>query len=92
MTAKLSAPASLTVAVLGLGEAGGEIARGLAAAGGRGRGFDPVKAAPPGVEAATGDADACRGADLVLSLTTAAEAEGALRAAVGLLDELRTAS
>ena len=80
MTAKLSAPASLTVAVLGLGEAGGEIARGLAAAGVRVRGFDPVKAAPPGVEAATGDADACRGADLVLSLTTAAEAEGALRA------------
>ena len=83
MTAAVpSAPAPLTVAVLGLGEAGGEIARDLAAAGVRVRGFDPAGPAPPGVEAATGDADACRGADLVLSLTTAAEAEGALQQAL----------
>lgn len=75
-------PPSLTVAVLGLGEAGGEIAQDLAAAGVRVRGFDPAKPAPPGVEAATGDADACQGADLVLSLTTAAEAEDALRQAL----------
>ena len=72
----------LTVAVLGLGEAGGEIARDLATAGVRVRGFDPVKPAPPGVVAAAGDAAACHGADLVLSLTTAAEAEGALREAL----------
>ncbi len=72
----------LTVAVLGLGEAGGEISRDLAVAGVRVRGFDPVKPAPPRVEPATSDADACRGADLVLSLTTAAEAEQALRQAL----------
>lgn len=75
-------PPPWTVAVLGLGEAGGEIARGLAAAGARVRGFDPVRRAPKGVEVAAGDADACRGADLVLSLTTAAEAEQALSQAL----------
>ena len=66
------------VAVLGLGEAGGRIAADLAAAGARVRGFDPAVPAPPGIEPGTDDADACRGADLVLSLTTAAEAEHAL--------------
>jgi 3-hydroxyisobutyrate dehydrogenase-like beta-hydroxyacid dehydrogenase len=72
------APGALTVAVLGLGEAGGAIARDLAAAGVRVRGYDPVAPAPPGVIAAGSDADACQGAGLVLSLTTAAEAEKAL--------------
>jgi 3-hydroxyisobutyrate dehydrogenase-like beta-hydroxyacid dehydrogenase len=76
------APPSLTVAVLGLGEAGGDIARDLIAAGVTVRGFDPVRPSPPGAEAAASDADACRGANLVLSLTTAAEAEGALRQAL----------
>jgi 3-hydroxyisobutyrate dehydrogenase-like beta-hydroxyacid dehydrogenase len=73
---------SVTVAVLGLGEAGGRIAADLAAAGARVRGFDPAVPAPAGVEPAGDDADACRGADLVLSLTTAAEAERALRQAL----------
>ncbi len=68
--------------MLGLGEAGREIALGLAAAGARVRGFDPVVPAPAGVGAAADDADACRGADLVLSLTTAGEAETALRQAL----------
>jgi 3-hydroxyisobutyrate dehydrogenase-like beta-hydroxyacid dehydrogenase len=68
-----------TVAVLGLGEAGADMASGLASAGARVRGYDPVAPVPPGVAEATGDADACAGADLVLSLTTAAEAESALR-------------
>ena len=76
------APAALTVAVLGLGEAGGTIARDLAAAGMRVRGYDPAVPAPPGVTAATSDADACHGADLVLSLTTAGEAEKALEQAL----------
>ena len=71
-------PAGLTVAVLGLGEAGTEIALGLAGAGVAVRGFDPAVPAPAGVEAAASEADACRGADLVLSLTTAADAEDAL--------------
>ena len=69
---------AVTVAVLGLGEAGGRIAADLAAAGARVRGFDPAVPAPPGVEPAADDADACRGAALVLSLTTAAESEQAL--------------
>jgi 3-hydroxyisobutyrate dehydrogenase-like beta-hydroxyacid dehydrogenase len=38
--------------------------------------------APPGVELAASDADACRGADLVLSLTTAGQSEDALRQAL----------
>jgi len=38
--------------------------------------------APPGVEPAASDADACRGADLVLSLTTAGQSEDALRQAL----------
>jgi 3-hydroxyisobutyrate dehydrogenase-like beta-hydroxyacid dehydrogenase len=75
-------PAGLTVAVLGLGEAGSEIAQGLAMAGATVRGFDPAVRPPAGVEAAAGDADACRDADLVLSLTTAGEAETALRQAL----------
>ena len=64
--------------MLGLGEAGGQIALGLAAAGVQVRGYDPAVPAPPGVTAAASDADACQGADLVLSLTTAGEAEKAL--------------
>ncbi len=67
------------IAVLGLGEAGSLIAAGLAEAGLRVRGYDPVAPLPAGVEPAGGDADACRGADLVLSLTTAAAADDALR-------------
>jgi 3-hydroxyisobutyrate dehydrogenase-like beta-hydroxyacid dehydrogenase len=68
-----------TVAVLGFGEAGGAFAAGLVSAGARVRGYDPVAPAPPGVTVAASDADACQGADLVLSLTTAAQADDALR-------------
>ncbi len=81
MSAGRASPA-LTVAVLGLGEAGGTIARDLVAAGARVRGYDPAVPAPPGVTTAASDADACQGADLVLSLTTAAEAEKALEQAL----------
>jgi 3-hydroxyisobutyrate dehydrogenase-like beta-hydroxyacid dehydrogenase len=70
---------TLTVAVLGLGEAGGRISRDLAAAGAVVRGFDPRVPAPDGVHEATGDGDACRGADLVLSLNSAHDAVDALR-------------
>jgi 3-hydroxyisobutyrate dehydrogenase-like beta-hydroxyacid dehydrogenase len=75
-------PPPAMVAVLGLGEAGGRIAADLVAAGARVRGFDPAVPAPPGVELADGDADACRGAALVISLTTAAGSEDALRQAL----------
>ena len=78
-------PPPVTVAVLGLGEAGSRIARDLAAAGARVRGFDPAAAAPPGIEPAADDAGACRGAALVISLTTAGESEGALRQALPAL-------
>ena len=75
-------PARPVIAVLGLGEAGGHIAADLAAAGARVRGFDPAVPAPPGVQPAASDADACRGAGLVLSLTTAGQSEDALRQAL----------
>ena len=72
----------LVVAVLGLGEAGSEIAADLCAAGAVVRGFDPLVPAGPGVVGCADDADACRGADVILSLTTAHEAIGALRASL----------
>lgn len=89
------------VAVLGLGEAGSQIAADLVAAGAAVRGFDPRVAAGaevPGVVECSGDADACRGASLVLSLTCAHEAEDALAAALAGIDpvaiyaDLNTAS
>jgi 3-hydroxyisobutyrate dehydrogenase-like beta-hydroxyacid dehydrogenase len=70
------------VAVLGLGEAGSAISRDVAAAGVTVRGYDPVAEVPDGIVATGSDADACAGADLVLSLTTAEEAEAALRASL----------
>ena len=74
------------VAVLGLGEAGSEIAAGLSAAGAVVRGFDPrVRAGASAVECA-GDADACQGAAVVLALTCAHEAEAALTAALPGVD------
>jgi 3-hydroxyisobutyrate dehydrogenase-like beta-hydroxyacid dehydrogenase len=66
------------VAVLGLGEAGSAISRDLLADGVAVRGYDPVAPGPSGVVSTTSDADACDGADLVLSLTTAHESEAAL--------------
>ena len=72
-----------TVGMLGLGEAGGTIAADLRAAGVVVRGYDPLPETRP--DAAT-PAEAAGGADVVLSLTTAAEA---LAAARSVLDELR---
>ena len=75
-------PPVRVVAVLGLGEAGGIISRDLLTAGVTVRGYDPAVAAPDGIVPAGSDAEACAGADLVLSLTTAHEAEAALRASL----------
>jgi 3-hydroxyisobutyrate dehydrogenase-like beta-hydroxyacid dehydrogenase len=84
----MTGPVIGVVAVLGLGEAGAAISHDLLATGVTVRGYDPRVAAPEGVVAACGDADACEGADLVLSLTTAHEAEAAFRdAARGLRPE-----
>jgi 3-hydroxyisobutyrate dehydrogenase-like beta-hydroxyacid dehydrogenase len=70
------------VAVLGLGEAGGAIAADLSAAGPLVRGFDPLGLTVPGVASCRDDADAAAGAAVVVSLTCAHEAEGALAAAL----------
>jgi 3-hydroxyisobutyrate dehydrogenase-like beta-hydroxyacid dehydrogenase len=78
----MSSRQPLVVAVLGLGEAGSQIAAGLWHAGAVVRGFDPRVPATGGVTPCTGDADACRGAAVVVSLTCAHEAEGALTAAL----------
>ena len=86
------------VAVLGLGEAGTAISTDLLASGATMRGFDPVTAGPDGVVKTGGDAEACAGADLVISLTTAHEAVAAFRAAApgvpptALYADLNTAS
>ena len=72
--------APLCVAVLGLGEAGGAISQDLAAAGVRVRAYDPLPRPAEGLIACTDEADAARGADLVLSVNSAKAAEDALRA------------
>jgi 3-hydroxyisobutyrate dehydrogenase-like beta-hydroxyacid dehydrogenase len=86
------------VAVLGLGEAGSTISRDLVSAGMAVRGYDPVATAPDGVVVTGSEAEACAGAGLVISLTTAHESEAALRAALpgvgpdALYADLNTAS
>jgi 3-hydroxyisobutyrate dehydrogenase-like beta-hydroxyacid dehydrogenase len=71
---KLRAVAPLTVAVLGLGEAGGAIAGDLAGAGASVRGFDPAATAPQGVTAAADAGGAVAGSAVVLSVNAAAVA------------------
>jgi 3-hydroxyisobutyrate dehydrogenase-like beta-hydroxyacid dehydrogenase len=76
---------TVRIAVLGLGEAGGEIARDLVAAGADVRGYDPLVDVPAGVAARSGDADAVRDADLVLSVNSAHDAVPALAASLPAL-------
>jgi 3-hydroxyisobutyrate dehydrogenase-like beta-hydroxyacid dehydrogenase len=71
--------------LLGLGEAGGTIARDLVAAGADVRGFDPVVAPPSGVAGRISDADAVRDADLVLSVNSSHDALPALEASLEAL-------
>jgi 3-hydroxyisobutyrate dehydrogenase-like beta-hydroxyacid dehydrogenase len=78
-----------TVAVLGLGEAGMAITLGLVGAGATVRAYDPAVAAPPGTLACRDEADAAAGADVVLSVNSAAAALDALR--VGLAATATTA-
>lgn len=77
-----SAPAA-TIAVLGLGEAGREIARNLADAGATIRAYDPRVAAPEGMVACDSEADAAAGADVVLNVNSSHDAETALVNALG---------
>ncbi|TDC56029.1 NAD(P)-dependent oxidoreductase [Actinomadura sp. KC345] len=72
-----------TIAVLGLGEAGGAIGSDLVAAGAEVRGYDPAVPAPDGMTAAGSEAEAVAGADLVLSVNSSHDAAAALEAGVG---------
>jgi 3-hydroxyisobutyrate dehydrogenase-like beta-hydroxyacid dehydrogenase len=74
----------MEIAVLGLGEAGGRIAADLVAAGCAVRGWDPV-CRPAGIANAASGSEAVEGADVVLSVNTAA---AALAAAVAVADHL----
>ncbi|MEV6845480.1 DUF1932 domain-containing protein [Actinoplanes sp. NPDC051411] len=74
---------SAAIAVLGLGEAGSRISADLVAAGATVRGFDPLVSPPPGVFAASSDADACRNAGLVISVNSAHDAVDALTQSLG---------
>lgn len=71
-----------TVAVLGLGEAGGTISRDLVAAGARVRGYDPAVRPSADLTACSSEADAARGAAVVLSVNSANAAEDALRGGI----------
>jgi 3-hydroxyisobutyrate dehydrogenase-like beta-hydroxyacid dehydrogenase len=75
------------ICMLGLGEAGSAIAVDLVAAGATVRGWDPVAAAPDGVDAARDAADAASGAEVVLSANSAAAALDAARSAVPSLGQ-----
>lgn len=71
----MTVPTAVVIAVLGLGEAGSEVAADLVAAGATVHGFDPrVAAAPAGVLTFGSDAEAARGAAVVIALTSAHEA------------------
>ncbi|WP_345770349.1 DUF1932 domain-containing protein [Blastococcus saxobsidens] len=86
------------VAVLGLGEAGSEIARDLVAAGADVRGYDPLGLTVDGVAPCGSEADAVAGADIVLSVNSSHDAMTALENALAglrpgtLWADLNTAS
>jgi 3-hydroxyisobutyrate dehydrogenase-like beta-hydroxyacid dehydrogenase len=90
--------APVRIAVLGLGEAGSEIARDLVDAGADVRGYDPKVTPSGGVDPRTDEADAVRDAELVLSVNSSHDAMTALtNARPGLADgtvwaDLNTAS
>jgi 3-hydroxyisobutyrate dehydrogenase-like beta-hydroxyacid dehydrogenase len=69
---------TVPIAVLGLGEAGSEIARDLVAAGADVRGYDPRAITVPGVQSRGSEAEAVADADLVLSVNSGHDAMTAL--------------
>ncbi|MEU0533324.1 NAD(P)-dependent oxidoreductase [Amycolatopsis tolypomycina] len=87
-----------TIAVLGLGEAGGALARDLVTAGAVVRGYDPAVPTAEGIVSTGSEAEAAQGADLILSVNSASAALDALEAGLaGLRDgavwaDLNTAS
>jgi 3-hydroxyisobutyrate dehydrogenase-like beta-hydroxyacid dehydrogenase len=78
---------TLIIAVLGLGEAGSVIAHDLVTAGAEVRGYDPAVAAAEGITDTGSEAEAARGADLVLSVNSAEAAVDAFRAGLAGLRE-----
>jgi 3-hydroxyisobutyrate dehydrogenase-like beta-hydroxyacid dehydrogenase len=86
------------IAVIGLGEAGSELARDLAGAGALVRGFDPARPAVDGVDLVATAPDAVRDAEVVLSVNAASVAEqvaGSVAGALGdgaVFADLNTAS
>ena len=67
------------IAVFGLGEAGSLVAADLAAAGVDVAGYDPAPVATPdGVKRCESPIDAVKGADLVMAITSAADAQAAI--------------
>jgi 3-hydroxyisobutyrate dehydrogenase len=71
------------IAVFGLGDAGSRIAADLAAAGATVRGYDPAAVlTPAGVHRTERPVDAVIGAEIVLAITAAADAAGALAQAI----------
>jgi 3-hydroxyisobutyrate dehydrogenase-like beta-hydroxyacid dehydrogenase len=77
--------APLTIALLGLGEAGSAIAGDLVAAGAVVRGFDPAGAELAGVEVTADASAAAEGSDVVLSVNAAAAAVAVANSAAGAL-------
>jgi 3-hydroxyisobutyrate dehydrogenase-like beta-hydroxyacid dehydrogenase len=77
--------ADLTVAMLGLGEAGSAIAADLVAAGVTVRGYDPAVQGVDGVVDFGSEAEAARGATVVLSVNAASAAVEAARVAAAAL-------
>jgi 3-hydroxyisobutyrate dehydrogenase-like beta-hydroxyacid dehydrogenase len=78
MVGRVTSSERIVVTVLGLGEAGSRIAADLCAVGAVVQGFDPRVPAGPGITERGSDADASRGADVVLALTSAHEAKETL--------------
>jgi len=78
---------TLVIAVLGLGEAGSVMASDLLIAGANVRGYDPAVTAADGITDTGSEAEAARGADLVLSVNSAEAAVDALRAGLAGLRE-----
>jgi len=76
---------TVVIAVLGLGEAGSEIARDLVAAGADVRGYDPKGFPVDGVAPREDEADAVRDAELVLSVNSSHDAMTALTNALPAL-------
>jgi 3-hydroxyisobutyrate dehydrogenase-like beta-hydroxyacid dehydrogenase len=76
---------STRIAVLGLGEAGSEIARDLVAAGADVRGYDPKGIDVAGVQSRGSEAEAVADADVVLSLNSSHDAMTALENALPAL-------